>query len=671
MSFLIKNPFLRVLVFVFFLSSTSLVAQVGIGTDTPAASAALEIQSTQKGFLVSRMTQLQRNAITEPLEALLVYQTDETSGFYYYKSGQWIRLNDALFSSETATGSSTVVVGADGTSVTVTLSEELLLALNAKEDLVNKSTDVTTDAGSDIKYPSVLAIKSYVDAQISAVKATIESGGSSSSGGDGSGGDDSSGSGTDGSSESGSSGTGSGSGSSTAFTGITSDTQDALDLKQDVANLSTSVASDGSSNTKYPSVKAVKDYVDTAVSSGGSGGSGSGGSGSGGSGSSGPVNLASGVTGVLPIANGGTGSSTEIFERAANKSISLTTDGASDSKYPSAKAVKTYVDAQISSGTISDATTLSKGVLQLSGDLAGTATVPLVAPGVITTAKLSDTAVSTAKMVDAAVTTAKISDAAVTSVKLADDSVTTDKIVDNTVTTAKLADAAVTTTKLADDSVTTSKIADNAVTAAKTDGSLEVSANKSTSVTTDGASDVKYPSVKAVKTYVDSAVSSGSMTDASTSAKGAVQLAGDLAGTADAPVIGNLKITAAKLANNAVVLTSKVTGTLPVSNGGTGATAITGMVKGNGTSAFTAAVVGTDYSLVREVADEFTASNSQTSFTLSQTPSTASKVRMFINGVRISNTAYSHSGTTLTYNPSNNGSYSLTSGDRIQFDYFY
>ena len=676
MSLFIKNPFLRILVFVFFLSSTSLVAQVGIGTDTPAASAALEIQSTQKGFLVSRMTQLQRNAITEPLEALLVYQTDETSGFYYYKSGQWIRLNDALFSSETATGSSTVVVGADGTSVTVTLSEELLLALNAKEDLVNKSTDVTTDAGSDIKYPSVLAIKSYVDAQISAVKATIESGGSSSSGGDGSGGDDSSGSGTDGSSESGSSGTGSGSGSSTAFTGITSDTQDALDLKQDVANLSTSVASDGSSNTKYPSVKAVKDYVDTAVSSGGSGGSGSGGSGSGGSGSggsgsSGPVNLASGVTGVLPIANGGTGSSTEIFERAANKSISLTTDGASDSKYPSAKAVKTYVDAQISSGTISDATTLSKGVLQLSGDLAGTATVPLVAPGVITTAKLSDTAVSTAKMADASVTTtkladdsvttAKISDAAVTSVKLADDSVTTDKIVDNTVTTAKLADA----------TVTTSKIADNAVTAAKTDGSLEVSANKSTSVTTDGASDVKYPSVKAVKTYVDSAVSSGSMTDASTSAKGAVQLAGDLAGTADAPVIGNLKITAAKLANNAVVLTSKVTGTLPVSNGGTGATAITGMVKGNGTSAFTAAVVGTDYSLVREVADEFTASNSQTSFTLSQTPSTASKVRMFINGVRISNTAYSHSGTTLTYNPSNNGSYSLTSGDRIQFDYFY
>lgn len=40
---------------------------------------------------------------------------------------------------------------------------------------------------------------------------------------------------------------------------------------------------------------------------------------------------------------------------------------------------------------------------------------------------------------------------------------------------------------------------------------------------------------------------------------------------------------------------STVTGTLPVANGGTGATTLTGLVKGNGTSAMTAAVAGTDY----------------------------------------------------------------------------
>lgn len=44
-----------------------------------------------------------------------------------------------------------------------------------------------------------------------------------------------------------------------------------------------------------------------------------------------------------------------------------------------------------------------------------------------------------------------------------------------------------------------------------------------------------------------------------------------------------------------VGLTTHVSGTLPVANGGTGATTLTGLVKGNGTSAFTAAVAGTDY----------------------------------------------------------------------------
>jgi len=42
-------------------------------------------------------------------------------------------------------------------------------------------------------------------------------------------------------------------------------------------------------------------------------------------------------------------------------------------------------------------------------------------------------------------------------------------------------------------------------------------------------------------------------------------------------------------------LSTGVTGTLPVANGGTGATTLSGIVKGSGTSAFTAATAGTDY----------------------------------------------------------------------------
>lgn len=42
-------------------------------------------------------------------------------------------------------------------------------------------------------------------------------------------------------------------------------------------------------------------------------------------------------------------------------------------------------------------------------------------------------------------------------------------------------------------------------------------------------------------------------------------------------------------------LTTHISGTLGVANGGTGATTLTGLVKGNGTGAFTAAVAGTDF----------------------------------------------------------------------------
>lgn len=57
----------------------------------------------------------------------------------------------------------------------------------------------------------------------------------------------------------------------------------------------------------------------------------------------------------------------------------------------------------------------------------------------------------------------------------------------------------------------------------------------------------------------------------------------------------NLASTSAVAFNGTSNVTAGVTGTLPVANGGTGATTLTGLVKGNGTSAMTAAAAGTDY----------------------------------------------------------------------------
>lgn len=57
----------------------------------------------------------------------------------------------------------------------------------------------------------------------------------------------------------------------------------------------------------------------------------------------------------------------------------------------------------------------------------------------------------------------------------------------------------------------------------------------------------------------------------------------------------NLASTSTASFNGSANVTPGVTGTLPVGNGGTGATTLTGLVKGTGTTAFTAATAGTDY----------------------------------------------------------------------------
>jgi uncharacterized protein (TIGR02145 family) len=57
-------------------TSFTTFAQVGIGTTTPNASAALDITSTTSGLLPPRMTQAQRNAIASPAAGLIVYCTN-------------------------------------------------------------------------------------------------------------------------------------------------------------------------------------------------------------------------------------------------------------------------------------------------------------------------------------------------------------------------------------------------------------------------------------------------------------------------------------------------------------------------------------------------------------------------------------------------------------------
>ena len=82
-------------------------AQVGIGTNAPDASAQLEILSTSKGLLIPRLSLLQRNDINNPANGLLIYQTTNSAGFYYYNNGQWQKLvNNSEITSGGGTGTS-------------------------------------------------------------------------------------------------------------------------------------------------------------------------------------------------------------------------------------------------------------------------------------------------------------------------------------------------------------------------------------------------------------------------------------------------------------------------------------------------------------------------------------------------------------------------------------
>ena len=84
------NPKFLLLI-ILLITASNTFAQVGIGTNTPAASAALEVSSStnNKGILIPRITATQKNAISNPAEGLMIYQSSAPVGFYFYTGSAW------------------------------------------------------------------------------------------------------------------------------------------------------------------------------------------------------------------------------------------------------------------------------------------------------------------------------------------------------------------------------------------------------------------------------------------------------------------------------------------------------------------------------------------------------------------------------------------------------
>ena len=348
------------------------------------------------------------------------------------------------------------------------------LVLNLKENLTNKS--ISTSLGtSNVLYPTQNAVKTYVDSNVStgsavlaaeviratnaetniATNVTMET-------------------------------TARAAADTTLTTNLAAEATRAITAettKEALANKSIDVTTDGTSDTKYPSVKSVKTYVDASATSG-------------------LTALAAEITRATTaetvlttnlateVTRATTAETTK--EALANKSIDVATDGTSDTKYPSVKSVKTYVDISATSGSTALASEVSRATASENTTAANLTTET-------TRAGLAETANASAITVEAL--TARAAES--TNAKAISDEATRAGLAEAANTDAITAEAL---TARAAESANTTAISDEVTNRTNADSLKEDVANKSTSVTIDGTSDTKYPSVKSVKNYVDTEV---------------------------------------------------------------------------------------------------------------------------------------------------------------------
>ena len=178
-----------------------------------------------------------------------------------------------------------------------------------------------------------------------------------------------------------------------------------------IANKSNDIALDAASTVKYPTVAAIKSYVDRQNANTTPEAS---------TLTTGKIQLAGdlGGTATSPTVPGlllkantvDVTSALSLKEDVANKSNAVL--GTSTTLYPTQNAVKTYVDTAVAGATIADADATTKGKIKLAGDLSGASDLPTIATNAITSAKLLDGTIATADIANSAITYAKIQNVA-------------------------------------------------------------------------------------------------------------------------------------------------------------------------------------------------------------------------------------------------------------------
>ena len=154
------------------MNGVTALAQTGIGTTTPNASAKLDVYSTNKGFLPPRVTLTSASVaapITTPAEGLLVYNVGSVglqAGYYYWNGASWATIATASSAGNGVTASNMVnlyakiysaaagdIANTSGYSFTVMVSGRYMFDFSStgysNATITYKVRQGTTDIGTD------------------------------------------------------------------------------------------------------------------------------------------------------------------------------------------------------------------------------------------------------------------------------------------------------------------------------------------------------------------------------------------------------------------------------------------------------------------------------------------------------------------------------------------
>ena len=242
-------------------ASAQVVQKIGSNSFTINPKAVLELESTTKGFLPPRMTTAQQNAMGTTIpEGLIIFVTDGSlAGLHIWKGSSWITLADAealeaeVLRAKGVENTNIAAIALNTAKIGITTQQSADITAN------NAKTGITAGQASEIA-ANTLKVGITTEQATAITANTVKVGITTQQASDITANNAKTGITAAQASEI---------AANTLKVGITTEQATAITanvaailLKEDIANKSTDIFTDKTSDVKFPSVKAVKTYVD-------------------------------------------------------------------------------------------------------------------------------------------------------------------------------------------------------------------------------------------------------------------------------------------------------------------------------------------------------------------------------------------------------------------------